>query len=126
MQTVKLRFQKWDILAIVGVVILAALVLVLFLSPNHSGGAYARIYQDGQLVKTVSLTEDQEFTVTGAYTNTISVRDGKIAVICSDCPGEDCVGCGWIDGGGRSIVCLPNGLEIRIVSGDDDVDFVVG
>ena len=39
---------------------------------------------------------------------------------------EDCVGCGWSNATGRSIVCLPNGLEIRIVSGQSDVDFVVG
>lgn len=126
MQKMKLRFQKWDILVILGVVVLAALVMLLFWPRGDSGAACAQIYQDGQLIKTVSLTEDQEFTVTGKYSNTIAVRDGKIAVICSDCPGEDCVSCGWVAGGGRSIVCLPNGLEIRVVAENDDVDFVVG
>lgn len=126
MQEQNLRFRKGDMVAIAGVMLLAALVLVLFLPRADASAAYAQIYQDGRLVKTVSLSQDQEFTVTGEYSNTIAVRDGKIAVIASDCPGEDCVRCGWIDGAGRSVVCLPNGLEIRIVAEPDDVDFVVG
>lgn len=120
----KLRFQKWDILAIAGVLVLAAVVFALFLPKGDSANTTARIYQNGKLIQTVSLAENKEFTVTGAYTNTVAVRDGKIAVIRSDCPGEDCVSCGWLSTGGRSIVCLPNGLEIRIED-SGDVDFVV-
>ena len=121
----RLRFQKGDVAAIAGIALLAVLVFVLFLPKGNSPAACAEIYQNGKLVKTVQLAEDQEFTVTGAYTNTVTVRDGKIAVTQSDCPGEDCVRCGWISGTGRSIVCLPNGLELRVV-GNTDVDFVVG
>ena len=72
-----------------------------------------------------SLTVRDEFTVTGNYNNSVVVRDGRIAVIRSDCPGEDCVGCGWVSTSCKSVVCLPNGLEIRVVA-DSDVDFVVG
>ena len=60
----------------------------------------------------------------GAYINRVEVRDGRIAIVDSDCPGEDCVHSGWISRPGRSIVCLPNRLEIR-VTGTSDVDFVV-
>lgn len=122
----KLRFSKGDIAAIALVALLAAVVFVLFLPKKDASAAYAEIYQDGKLVKTVSLSQDQEFTVTGKYTNTVTVCDGKIAVTQSDCPGADCVSCGWMDSAGRSIVCLPNGLEIRVVAGGDGVDFVVG
>lgn len=122
----KLRFQKWDMVAIFGVALLAVLVFLLFLPKSHGADSYAQIYLEGKLVKTVSLAQEQTFSVTGAYSNTISVRDGKIAVIASNCPGEDCVHCGWVEKPGRSIVCLPNGLEIRIVAENSDVDFVVG
>ena len=84
------------------------------------------IYQNGQKIKTVSLKQNQTFTIEGVYCNTITVENGKIAVTDSDCPGMDCVHCGWISGTGRSVVCLPNGLEIRVVAGSSDVDFVVG
>lgn len=120
-----LRFQKWDLAAIGGVILLAVLLLCFFLSGKDAAGAYAEVYQNGQQVKTVSLQEDQVFTITGEYTNVITVKNGKIAVTASDCPGEDCVHCGWVESSGRSIICLPNGLEIRVIA-DGDVDFVVG
>lgn len=123
MKHMPLRFAKWDGLVMAGILLLAALLFVLFL-PKGGSAAYAEVYQDGKLVKTVLLAEEQEFTVEGKYTNTVTVRDGKIAVTASDCPGEDCVSCGWLDGTGRSIVCLPNGLEIRVTA-DSGVDLVV-
>ena len=64
--------------------------------------------------------------ITGTYSNTITVEEGKIAITASDCPGEDCVHSGAIHTSGRSIVCLPNGVEVRVVSAQSDVDFVVG
>ena len=70
------------------------------------------------------LNTDAEFEVSGEYVNRIVVRDGRVCIEDSDCPGSDCVHSGWIDKGGRSIVCLPNRVEIRI-SGESDVDFVV-
>lgn len=121
----KLGFQKWDVLAIGAVLLLAAFVFVLFLPKSSQAPARAEIYLDGKLIKTLSLSEDQTFTVEGAYTNTLSIRDGKIAVTHSTCPGGDCVSCGWLDSAGRSIVCLPNGLEIRVVA-EGDVDIIVG
>ena len=122
----KLHFQKADIAAIVAVAIVAVFVFALYLSKQDGSASWAEVYQDGKLICRVALAEDREFTVDGRYSNTVTVRDGKIAVTASNCPGEDCVGCGWQDGVGRSIVCLPNGLEIRVVAGRADVDAVVG
>ena len=126
MSRMKLKFQKWDIAAIGAVVLLAMLVFALFLPQGDPSAAYAEIYQNGKLVRRVSLTEDCEFTVAGEYSNTVAVKDGKIAVIASDCPGEDCVHSGAISVPGRSIVCLPNGVEVRVAGKSSDVDFVVG
>lgn len=126
MTGIRFHFQKGDMLAITSVVLLAVLVFLLFLPKGDEPAARAEIYLDGKRIKTVSLTEDHEFTVTGKYNNVIAVRDGKIAVIRSDCPGEDCVGCGWLGDTGRSIVCLPNAMEIRVVAENSNVDFVVG
>ena len=121
-----LRFRKGDLLAIALVVILAVSVAVCFLPKNTSAPVQAEIYQDGNLLKTVSLEEETSFVVTGKYTNTITVEDGRIAITASDCPGEDCVHSGGIHTTGRSIVCLPNGVEVRVVNAASDVDFVVG
>lgn len=122
----KLNFRKGDLVAVGAVLLLAILVGLCFL-PKHTGQApVAEIYQDGTLVRTVSLEQDQQFPLTGRYTNTVTVESGKIAITASDCPGADCVHSGFSGTAGRSIVCLPNGVELRIVAGEADVDFVVG
>ena len=121
----RLRFQKGDLIAIALPLLLAVIVFAAVLPGKERGVDIAEIYQNGQLIRRVSLEEAQKFTYTGDYSNTITVRDGKIAITKSDCPGEDCVHSGWIDASGRSIVCLPNRLEIRILSDENVVDFVV-
>ncbi len=120
----RLRFRKGDLLAVALVLLAAVLVFLCFLPRGDA--AYAEIYLKGELLHRLPLDRDGEIIIEGEYRNTITVADGKIAVTASDCPGGDCVGCGWSNATGRSIVCLPNGLEIRIVSGQSDVDFVVG
>ena len=121
-----LRFRKGDLLAIVLVAALAVFVAVSFLPKENSGSVMAEVYQNGELVKTLSLEVDTTFEIGGKYTNTVTVRDGEIAITESDCPGGDCVHSGAIHTSGRSIVCLPNGVELRVVNAQSDVDFVVG
>lgn len=125
-ETEKLRFRKGDWLAIGVVAFLAVAVLLCFLPGKNEPAAYAEVYLNGQLVKTVSLSENQIFTVEDQYVNEIAVKDGSIAFIHSNCPGQDCVHSGRIHSTGRSLVCLPNRVEIRVVSAQTDVDFVVG
>lgn len=126
MRDMRLRFQKGDWLAVAVTLLLAAFVFAAFLPRETGNTPMAEIYLDGTLVRQVSLDTPVEFSVTGDYVNTVTVRDGKIAVTGSDCPGEDCVHSGWISASGRSIVCLPNRMEIRIVAVSGEVDFVVG
>ena len=121
-----LRFRKGDFLAIAAVVLLAVFVAVCFLPKDASIAVMAEVYQGGELVRTLSLDEDMAFEIGGKYTNTITVRNGEIAITESDCPGEDCVHSGAIHSSGRSIVCLPNAVEVRVVYEASDVDFVVG
>lgn len=121
-----LRFRKGDIFAIVMVVILAVFVAACFLPKQSGTSVQAQVYQNGELINTLSLNEEISFEITGKYTNVITVRNGEIAITASDCPGEDCVHSGAIRASGRSIVCLPNGVEVRVVNASSDVDFVVG
>lgn len=109
-----LKFRKGDLLAAALVLLLAAACLLAL--PGLSGGDYAEVYQDGHLIRQVPLAVEQSFEIGGDYTNTVTVRDGKIAVTCSDCPTNDCVRQGWVSGG--SIICLPNGVEIRVKAAD--------
>lgn len=80
----------------------------------------AQIYQDGKLVKTVDLAQDQTFTITrGEDSNTVCVKDGKISVTHATCPDQYCVEKGW-QNSGAPIVCLPNRLVISFAAGETD------
>ena len=121
-----LRFRKGDVLAMAAVLVLAVAAAALYLPRSPYGPVTAEVYQSGELVKTLSLDTDTTLEIKGDYTNVITVQDGKIAITASDCPGEDCVHSGAIHSTGRSIVCLPNSVEVRVVNAQSDVDFVVG
>ena len=93
---------------------------------GNEEGTLAVIYKDGKIEASLPLYEDAEITVTNYYTNKIIVKDGKVSILTSDCPGADCVHSGWIKESGRSIVCLPNRVEIRIEGErNSEVDFIV-
>ncbi len=121
-----LQFQKGDYAAIGLVLLLAVAVLLLFLPGQSAEAAVVEIYQDGKLVKTIPLSAEESCTVTGDYTNVITVSSGRVSITRSDCPGMDCVHSGSIASTGRSLVCLPNKVEVRVVGTSGDVDFVVG
>jgi hypothetical protein len=108
------------------VLLLAVVCFLAFLPRGAGEAAVAQIYQNGQLLMTVALDRPDQFPVQGDYCNTVTVKDGAIAITASDCPGQDCIHSGSIRAPGRSLVCLPNALEIRVISGQSDVDFVVG
>ena len=121
----KLEFCKNDFLAIGIVAAMAILVSVIFwTSVGAEEGSMLSFYQEGALTKELSLDSDVEFVIEGDYKNVITIKDGKAAITESDCPGTDCVHSGWIHEAGRSIVCLPNRVELRI-EGTSEVDFVV-
>ncbi len=121
----KLSFCKGDILAIVIVAAIALLVSVIFwTSIGAEEGSVVHVYQEGELIREISLNVDTEFVIEGKYENVVTIKDGKAAITESDCPGTDCVHSGWIHEAGRNIVCLPNRVELRI-EGTSEVDFVV-
>ena len=83
---------------------------------------FAKITSKGVEVKTVDLMVDQEFTVDGK--NTITDKDGKIAVTWADCPDHYCMKRGFCSGG-TDIVCLPNRLIISFL-GEQAIDAAIG
>lgn len=108
---------------IIAFAVLAA-VCIFFSLPllSQEQARFARITSNGEVVKTVDLMVDQEFTVNDK--NTVTVQDGKIAVTWADCPDHYCMKRGFCSGG-TDIVCLPNRLVIEFV-GEQTVDAAVG
>ena len=124
---IKLTFCKGDAVVIFVCIMLAVLIGVLFVRTTGTDkGETVAIYQDGNKIQEISLHENTEILIENSYTNKLVVKDEKVAIVESDCPGMDCVHSGWIDGKGRSLVCLPNRVEIRIEGEmEAEVDFIV-
>jgi len=123
----RLTFCKGDVVVIFACMMLAVLIGVLFVRTTGTDkGENVVIYQDGNKIQEISLHENTEILIENSYTNKIMVKDEKVAIVESDCPGMDCVHSGWIGGKGRSLVCLPNRVEIRIEGEmESEVDFIV-
>ncbi|MDE6168437.1 MAG: NusG domain II-containing protein [Acetatifactor sp.] len=99
----------------------AALCCLLWiLIPSAGGGGYtADIYQNGELIQSISLKDaDQPYTFTvtgenGCY-NIIEVRPGSIGIRDASCPDKLCVLQGFITDSRLPVTCLPNRLVIRL------------
>ncbi|MCQ2542682.1 MAG: NusG domain II-containing protein [Lachnospiraceae bacterium] len=111
------------ILIITGLLI--ALAFVLFLLTQKNSG-YANVYYDGDLIETINLNIDKTYTYQfEENTNIVSVNNGQIAVIESNCPNKDCINMGYISKNKQVIVCLPHKFSISVVNKNDDYDFVI-
>ena len=116
-----MKTKYWALL-LAGVLVVSLGLSFLLLIPRNTADS-AEIYSGGKLLRTVSLSTDQEFTVQtpqGGH-NTVTVKNRKIAVTDADCPDHYCMHRGFCNSGG-SIVCLPNKLVISF-AGEQDVDF---
>ena len=122
------KFKIGDFVSICLIVVLAVTVFFgYFIGDKSVENAKVQIYQNNELLQEFPLNSIDEivYTIEGTYTNKIVIKDGKVYIESSNCPGADCVHSGSISKPGRSLVCLPNKLEIRI-TGTSDTDFVVG
>lgn len=117
-----LRFRRGDVLVIAAVVLVAALSLVQFVRSANLEPKTVEVWQKGALVRTVPAMAQVTFDVTGDYTNTVTVDYGTVTVTHADCPTQDCVHTGTIRYTGQTIVCLPNGVEIRLTGGEAEPD----
>ncbi len=102
---------------IAGLFFLSLLMSLLIGSiPIHN--PVACIYSDGELIRTIELNENDDYSFEviseNGGSNTICVKGGKISVSHADCPDKICVNTAAISDGLQPIVCVPNRLVIRI------------
>ncbi len=111
---------------VLGAVLAVSLGLSVFLLTPGTAAQSADIFSQGRLLRTVDLQTDQEFTVDtpSGGQNTVTIKDGKIAVTAATCPDHYCMQRGYCNSG-TPIVCLPNQLVIEFV-GAQDVDAAAG
>ena len=109
---------KADIILFFAIVLAAALGIVFLSGSGQAQSAVIRV--DGSVYQEVSLATDQTVRVGNVR---IEVKDGAIAFVESDCPGQECVKAGWLKTPGATAACLPNRISIT-VSGESEVDAV--
>jgi hypothetical protein len=73
------------------------------------------------------LDEDETAVIDGSHGPlTVETLSGAVRVANAACPDHTCVKTGWVRASGSAIVCLPNGVTVRIGGArDDGVDAVV-
>lgn len=118
-----MKTKTWIVLLAAVLALCTGLSLWLLLPGEDA--ARAEIWSDGELLYVLDLATEQSLTVSSDYgANTVTVRDGAIAVTEADCPDRYCMDRGFCSGGSQ-IICLPNRLVIRFV-GEQAVDGVAG
>ncbi len=88
-------------------------VLSVFLLFPKQNAENAEIWSEGRLLYRVSLHEDAQFVIESSHgSNTVTVKNGKIAVTQATCPDRYCMKRGACSAG-ADIICLPNQLVIK-------------
>jgi len=109
----------WDGVIIVIAIALSALTMLVTTGASAKGGI-AIIEVGGREVMRFSLERGMQkrtIKIKGIHgMSKIEINGEKVRMVESACRDKICVRTGWIDSPGKSIVCLPNRVVIRIVS----------
>ncbi len=121
----KALFRVADAVIVAAVALVALLGFVLVRYGGH-GGEQVVIETAGQVPVTYDLAVPTVVTVAGenGISLTITIENGRVRVTESGCPDRVCVHTGWLSRGGQSAVCVPAGVTVRVVGGDNAVDGV--
>ncbi len=114
-------------IVLISAVILLALISFFAIYLNRTEGGYAQIIQNGVETDVYPLDKEAEIDIpsdNGGY-NRLIIKDGCAEIVSASCPDGLCISQGKVKFNGETIVCLPNKLVIKIVSGTDpDVDII--
>lgn len=102
---------KPDLLLIILILITAG--LLFFTQHSKSDLKTVYIYDHGELLKTLPLTEKQQI-ITLQEGIKIEIMNFKVRMLSSTCPQQTCVKQGWSDN--LPIVCVPNQIVLVIKS----------
>lgn len=111
--SVKKRIKN-DVLLVLVIVILAASALFLMLALRSEGGTVT-VTVGGKSYATLSLDTDAELVILGGGgENVLVIENGEAYIREANCPDKICVKHRKIRYSGETIVCLPNGVTVKI------------
>ena len=114
-----------DFIICAAVVLAAALLLVIpGLFKTVFSSAVAQVTVDGDVVAELPLGSDTVYDVGNGVI--VSVSNGCVSIIDSDCKDKLCVSLGERDKNGQCSVCLPNKTAVTVYSkANGEVDGIV-
>ncbi len=116
----KKKFSVVDIV-IVAVVLITAFSALIFINSLGNAGNKVEISVDGEVYKTVTLKTDKKKEIeikdkNGKVTNILVLENDTAYIKWASCKNQDCVKHNSISKIDESIICLPNKVEVRIIS----------
>ena len=126
-QTTTRKARIIIILLCIMALISIASICLLFIPSESAKGLTAHIYQDGDLIESIPLSQvktSYTLTVTSkdGKSNVIEVRQDAIGIVSADCPDRHCVHQGFIKSAALPITCLPHRLVIQLQKEGDTWD----
>ncbi len=123
-----MKIKVGDIVVILSLVVISCSVIFLSFAYSKQSGRSALVNVNGKPTATLKLETPTRLEVTGPVGITVVEVDEKGAFISeSPCPHHYCIRMGHARIKGQTIVCVPNGVSLRIIGGDGEgVDGVVG
>ena len=104
-------------LLLVGGLLLAAGLGLLYLFVFRGSGNTVQVTVNGKLYGTYSLSQDRTEEIrNGEQLNRLIIRDGKASMEYATCPDGICVDHAPIFRDGESIVCLPQRVVITVIN----------
>ncbi len=102
-------------LVIIIVILLSAGAISLWAKVMMRPGELVEIYQNNRELDVLDLNQDQTFNIPGVNgPMIIEIKERQVAVIEVHCPGRTCVKMGPIHRSGEALICVPNGVVIKI------------
>lgn len=84
---------------------------------NNNKADKIEIYVDNKLYKTYSIDANEEIKIeTDKGYNIVKIHDHGVEITEASCPDKVCINSGFITKPSESIVCLPNKVNIKIIS----------
>lgn len=122
--SVKKRIRN-DIILVFAIILFASIALFVMLALRSEGEA-AVVTVNGKPYASLPLDKDAELIIQGedgGY-NILVIKDGEAYIREADCPDKICVKHRRISYSGETIVCLPNGVSVKIEGSGGGVDAV--
>ncbi len=117
--------HKFDFL-LGAVLLLAALCLFVVFKNTKKNGGMVEVKQGNKVIGNYSLSEDGEYEIATFYgSNTLVIKDGQAYMSESSCNDHLCEKMGKISKVGETIICLPNEVFVKVISGEEGYDAVV-